>query len=255
MAKKMVVDEQTGIEFELEDEKVTDFISAGISLVYSVLILLFFLWLLFDIWYKDYKLISFFGYDTSKTALDLTVFRLLAFTFIGGCLGGAVASIRSIIYWHCEKKGFGGRFIYKHLSHPWIGGVLALFNFALIRSGISILGGEFAGDATLLRQTLSSFAIGALSGYGSRQVYKWFDSQVKRIFHVASRKEVETIPDLIGKTKEEAEAILKNAGLKIGKDVKRKAKKDEKIGTIVEQDPKAGKPKGDTEEVMVIIAS
>jgi hypothetical protein len=123
-----------------------------------------------------------------KGLLNSDFFRLIAFTFIGGCLGGTLASIRGIIFWHCEECAFGGRFLYKHIAEPWIGGAVALFVFALIRSGIGILGGEFTTDSAMLRQTLSSFAIGMLSGYGSRQVYKWIDFQVNRMFRTQSKK-------------------------------------------------------------------
>ena len=254
MAQETIVDEQTGIEYPLKEERKPDMISAGISIGYSILVLIFLLWLLFDVWYKDYKFIAILGY-APKESLMSPFFRLLAFTFIGGCLGGTVASIRGIIFWHCENRAFGARFIYKHLSLPWIGGALALFIFALVRSGIGILGGEFTSDMALMRQTLSSFAIGGLSGYGSRQVYKWFDSQVNRMFQVALRPKGRKIPDLTGKTRQEAEALLQNAGLKIGKETGRKPVGGQKAGMIVEQNPKAGAPAESCKEVDITITA
>lgn len=243
-------DDQTGQEYVIQQEKLHDIVLATISIVYSMVVLIFLLWLLFDVWYKEYRLIPLLTYSV-KESLNSSVFRLVAFTFIGGCLGGTIASIRSIIAWHCEVKAFGGRFIYKHLSQPWIGGTLALFIFAIVRSGIGILGGEFTPDSGMTRQALSLFSIGVLSGYGSHQVYKWIDFQVNRIFQFAAKQKV---PDLKGKSMPEAEAALSKVGLKIGQVLKHKARQDEVINTVVAQNPPAGMPTEGYKEVTITIA-
>jgi|WetSurMetagenome_2_1015567.scaffolds.fasta_scaffold04603_6 hypothetical protein len=185
------VDPQTGQPYELEPEEEADVFTAYVSMGYSLVVLFFFLWLLFDVWSKGYRFFSLLPWLVSlnKEAFDSSTFRLVAYTFIGGCLGGTIASMRSIIGWHCEKGAFGSRFLLKHISQPWVGGVLALFIFAIVRGGIDILGGEFANQTsgtTMFKQALTSFGLGLLSGYGSHQVYKWIDSQVNRLFRVAT---------------------------------------------------------------------
>lgn len=253
MREEFAVDEQTKRVYKLEKEKEIDILSARVSIIYSIVVLFFLLWLLFDIWYKEYTVFKFFSYNTNES-LNSPLFRLVAFTFIGGCLGGTIASIRGIIYWHCEIKAFGGRFIYKHLAVPWIGGTLALFVFAIIRSSIGMLGGAFSTDSEITRQTLSLFAIGVLSGYGSPQVYKWIDSHVNRLFSTSPNAEKIKIPDIAEKDIAEAEAILNCVGLKIGNKKERKAQKGERVDMIVEQDPKAGIVKGDHQTVDITIA-
>jgi len=79
------------------------------------------------------------------------------------------------------------------------------------------------------------FAIGVLSGYGSREVFIWLDAQVKRIFKVAA--ELIKVPDLMHKTQEEAKEILEKATLKLGK-VLKEPTTDEKIeGKVISQTP------------------
>jgi hypothetical protein len=240
-AHGMAIDEQTGKEFIIQKEKMPDSIAANISMGYSLIILLFLLWLLFDIWSKGYRFFSFIPLlvDSNKDAINSTTFRLVAFTFIGGCLGGTINSIRAIINWHCEKDAFGCRFFFKHISLPWIGGTLALFIYAIVRSGIGMLGGDLDTNSgtTLMRQTLSLFAFGVLSGYGSHQAFIWIDFQVNRIFRTVIKPKV---PNLIGRTQKEADAALAKVGLKIGTRTERPVQQHEKVDTIVEQNPTSG---------------
>jgi hypothetical protein len=256
------VDPQTDQEYELDPEDWVDVFTAYVSVGYSLIVMFFFLWLLFDIWSRAYRCFSLFPWLTSlnKDAFNSTTFRLIAYTFIGGSLGGTITSMRSIIGWHCEKGAFGGRFLLKHISQPWVGGVLALFIFAIVRGGVGILGGEFANQTsgtTMLKQALTTFGLGLLSGYGSHQVYKWIDSQVNKIFHVESGikdPNLAKVPDLIGKTLKEAEDLLKKTGLKIGKNDARQPKQNEKIETIVEQKPLSGVSTEGVKEVDITIA-
>jgi hypothetical protein len=230
--KIYVRDESTGIVYELHPEKTLDTSFAIISILYLLFMLAFFFWQLFDVWIGQYSLVNWIGYDIGR--LGSPSFRLVAFTFIGGGLGGIINGIRSIIGWHSERSGFGRRFVWKYIVAPWIGTALALFAFALIRSGIAIIGGDFKTDAADIRQTLSMFAIGVLSGYGSREVFIWLDAQVKRIFKVTSELKV---PNLMHKTKAEVEEILKEANLKLGKVLEELTEDEKKVGKVMSQIP------------------
>ncbi len=233
-------DESTGIVYELHPEKGLDTLLAVISILYLLLMLVFFFWQLIDIWIKQYSLAYWVGYK--KEAIESfasPTFRLIAFTFIGGGLGGVINGIRSIIGWHSERDAFGGRFVWKYITDPWIGTTLALFAFALIRSGLAVVGGDFQADTASIRQTLSMFAIGILSGYGSREVFKWLDVQVSNIFKGVKVQKVSgvKVPDLSHKTKEEAEEILKAANLKLG-EVSEDATEDQAlVGKVIKQEP------------------
>jgi hypothetical protein len=92
---------------------------------------------------------------------------------------------------------------------------------------------------------LSAFAIGALSGYGSRQVYIWLDEQVKKLFNPPPPPQTETnasdvevkVPDLKGKTQKEAEAVLKEFHLKLGNVTEEVSDKASAINKVIDQNP------------------
>lgn len=98
-----------------------------------------------------------------------------------------------------------------------------VLQYALFRSGIIAAGGNFTPDDNFTNQVLAAFGIGALSGYGSHQVFIWLDKQVRKIFNPLSISEDKEpipeveVPNLKGKTQKEAEASLEEANLKLGK--------------------------------------
>lgn len=107
---------------------------------------------------------------------------VLLLAFIGGAIGGIVNELRSFLVWHAEKKQYGARFIWKGIMAPWVGGSLALFAVAIISGGVAMVGASF-GTGESPHQVFSVFAIGAMAGYGSRDVSKWLDSMVKQYFN------------------------------------------------------------------------
>jgi hypothetical protein len=115
--KETVIDPQTGVAIEVHPEMKGDMVMAFISAVYLLIMLGVFFWQLFDIWVGQFSLFHWIGYQNDPV-LASTTFRSVAFTFIGGALGGIVNGIRSILFWHCEKKVFGRRFIWKKISAP-----------------------------------------------------------------------------------------------------------------------------------------
>ncbi len=176
---------------------------------------------------------------------------MVVYTFIGGGLGGIVNGIRSFLFWHCEQIAFGRQFVWKYVTAPWVGSTLALIVYALIRGGIVVFGRNTTANASGIGQTLSYFAVGALAGYGSRDVFRWLDAQVSRLFKVGTGTKA---PILIGKTKEEAQDILKAANLKLGKVSEEPQEKEELVGTVIRQKPSPGLPIAAGESVDVTIA-
>jgi PASTA domain len=230
--KGQAQDAQTGKLYDIvpEDRLATAF--AMVSFVYLYLALGFFLWLLFDIWARRYTL----GFDCLtedvRTRLDNSpTFHSLAYAFIGGALGGVIAGLRSCIHWHCDEQAFGWRFVWKYFSFPWLGGTLALVVYAILGSGITIIGGVSFSTTKML----FAFAVGSLVGYGSPQVVKWLDSQVNRLFKVAPAQ----VPDVTGLTKQQAERTLAGAGLKIGRTVE-KQQDGKEADKVYAQAPTAG---------------
>ena len=225
-------DEQTGKLFDIEPEDPLATTFAIVSFVYLFLALGFFLWLLFDIWARKYTLGFSCLTEEVRTRLNNSpTFHSLAYAFIGGALGGVIAGLRSCIHWHCDEKAFGWRFVWKYFSFPWLGATLALIVYAILGSGITVLGGVSFSTTKML----FAFAIGSLVGYGSPQVVKWLDSQVNRIFKVAPAQ----VPDVTGLTKQQAEKTLAGAGLKIGREVE-KPQEGKEADKVYAQAPTAG---------------
>lgn len=218
----IVIDKETGNVYELETETLWDIFTATFSLLYLLTMLVLLCWALFDIYHGQNQLLTrIFPEDTNYP--DSPLSRLIAYAVIGGGLGGVVNGFRSIIIWHAERRAFGWRFMWKYITLPPLGAVLAPIVYAIVYCGIGVLGGGYTQDENSTNQALSAFAIGALSGYGSRQVYIWLDEQVKKIFNPPPKAEVNVldvvvnVPDLKGKTQKEAEASLEEANLKLGK--------------------------------------
>lgn len=237
MGGRPVIDPQTNRSYELLSEAIWDIAAATFSVLYLLAMLLFFLWALFDIYHGQNQVLKLvFSEDT--TYPDSPLCRLIAYAVIGGGLGGVVNGFRSIVIWHSERKAFGWRFIWKYVTLPPLGAVLAAMVYAIVHGGIGVLGGSFTPGEGLANQALSAFGIGALAGYGSHKVFKWLDGQVNRIF-ITVKAEVE-VPDLTDKTQEDAETALKASGLKLDKVEDIIDSNDEKTGKVVSQSPPPG---------------
>ena len=207
MKKKDFVDEQTGRSYEILQEEIPDVLVAIFSILYLFVSLVIFTYLFFAIW-ETYSIET----DGPKSP----VFLLMAYAVVGGGLGGTINGIRSFIGWHSEREAFKRRFVWKYISQPLIGVALAVIVYAFFRSGFVAFGGNFAPNENFANQALAAFAIGALSGYGSRRALIWMDRYVKKLFKIADI-EIHTVrtklPDLKGKTEDglqEDNPTLKN---------------------------------------------
>lgn len=162
-------------------KRITDKMASNLSILYLLLLLAGLAWQLFDTWTGNHALLRHLGYKLQSQQ----TLRLVGFTLIAGALGGVVNGLRSSLRYH---RVFDRRHTWKYLSAPWMGATLALFVFALLRSSISVLGGNVAGSAGNT-QMLSNFSVGALAGYGSKDVFVWLDSKVESFFRVTPADE------------------------------------------------------------------
>lgn len=181
-------DEQTGKSFELLSETIWDVAAAIVSVLYLFATLVFLCWALFDVYHGQNQVLQ---YLLSKETIlpDSPLSRLIAYAVIGGGLGGVVNGFRSIIVWHSERQAFGWRYAWKYITLPPLGALLAAMVYALVQSGMAVLGGNFVPDENAANQALSAFGIGALAGYGSHKVFIWLDWHVNRWFSTAKAEE------------------------------------------------------------------
>jgi hypothetical protein len=185
-----IKDPQTGKTFHKNLEHPSDTAFALVSIAYLLLMLLLILWFLFDVWFTTASILRTFGYVEIERLRASSSIRLIAYTVIGGALGGIVNGIRSFITWHCERGAFGKRYTWKYLADPWLGATLALFVFALVQSGVAVLGGVVSPTSIGPTQMAAMFGVGVLAGYGSRGVFVWLDFQVNQIFKIDPGPEV-----------------------------------------------------------------
>jgi hypothetical protein len=251
VAKRYARDEQTGKIFLLVPEGSWDIVAAVVSILYLIAGLVFFSWLFIDTFIGRNVLLKAILPEGSAY-LTNPLFRLIAYTVIGGGLGGVINGIRSFIVWHPERRAFGWRFMWKYVTLPLVGCVLAAIVYAIVRSGIAAFGGDFAPNEDLTTQAMSAFAVGALSGYGSHKVFRWLDNQVNKLFKVPLAHEVK-VPDLKDKTQAEAEAILTKANLTLGKVNEEVSEDPDKVGKVIQQDPPADAkvPAGSSVDIVI----
>ena len=183
-------DPQTGEKFAIVTEDCKAKWAARVTGAYLVISSAVWLWILFDVWSNNNYLIrdiaSLFGAST-KEVVGSPSFRLVAYTLIGGAMGGVINGFRSFIFWHCEHNAFGLRFVWKHFIFPIQGALLGLIIFALLRSSVSVLDGVTTSDSSNSAQALAFFGISALAGYGAHSVFRWLDYKVSQIFKIPPR--------------------------------------------------------------------
>jgi hypothetical protein len=197
MKNRTFVDEKTGNVYNLVPEKSWDIAAATFSILYLVVMLGVFSGLLFAILSNQFL------------QEDNPIYKLMAYTVIGGGLGGIINGIRSFIGWHADRMAFGRRYVWKYITLPLIGAVLAAMVYAFFRSGFVAFGGNFTPDDNFANQTFGAFSIGALSGYGSHRILKWLEEQVNKLFKLTGPVGINA-PDLKDKTEEETKAPLES---------------------------------------------
>jgi PASTA domain len=238
--KYYTFDERTGKLFPVGHEERLNTAFAILSYVYLFLALGFFLWVLFDTWARKYTFALWLGFSTAEAQAHLNspIFRSFAYAFVGGALGGVIAGYRSLIHLYSVQRTFQWRFGWKYLFSPWLGATLALFVYAVIQSGVSVIGGNISSPADTggVAKMLFALATGSLVGYGSAQVVTWLDWQVDNLFKVPP-PEVH-VPDLTSLTQQEALQKLTEVGL-MGQVLERE-QEGKDVGKVIEQEPRAG---------------
>jgi hypothetical protein len=238
---KTAHDDQTDKVFLIKPETKWATFVACISASYLISALAFLLWLLLDTWSGRNQLLSHFGY--TKDLFDHESFRLMAYVAIAGALGATVDGIRSIVSWHSEREAYGPRFIWKDLSLPFVGAALGLIVYVTVRGGAGVLNGNFSLDQTGSMPKVSAFAVSALAGFSCWQVFRWLDAKANQLFSVVKDDATATakkakVPDLTGKTVDEATTLLTSSNLKLGST--NKEVNSEQVGRVTQQTPAPG---------------
>ena len=221
-----------------------DEVLAFLSIAYLLLMLGFFCWLLFDTWIGAHTLPHALGYEPTRLN-NIPTFGLVAFSVIGGALGATANGIRSFLI---HRHGFAGRHVWKYITAPWMGSVLALLAYSLLHSSMAVLG----SSATTIggTQALANFAAGALAGYGSKDVLIWLDAQVEKLFKVP-----QPVPQVVGQTEAAATSSLHAHDLAVGEVSKVPQANDTKADIVTKQAPAANEIVARGDEVDIDVAA
>ena len=154
-----------------------------IIMIYYIVLLMFAIWFVLDAFSGNFALIGIFGVQLGQipddNAAQLTA---ISFTVVGGFLGSALYGIRTLfsIYAKGEKE-YNPRWLPKYFTLPWEGAGLSIVVLALFRGGVAAFGGSLASDPSEVN-SFTTFATGALVGYGTRDVVGWLGGIVKSMF-------------------------------------------------------------------------
>jgi hypothetical protein len=179
----MAEDRQSGQMFMIQKETRLATIVASISGLYSASALVFFIWMALDTLLQKHTLLDGLGYNTA--VLNSDGYRLLAVTGIAGALGGTVDTIRSLIHWHAEREAYAPRFIWRDIAMPWIGGVIGVLTYVIVRSGTGLINGDFSPNESGGVTILAAAALGFLGGFSSRKAFRWLDDRGNVLFSTA----------------------------------------------------------------------
>lgn len=256
--KKSIKDAQTGKEFEVIQEGKIDIAFAWLSAAYSIAVIGYLTWLVLEMLYGQTAVAT--AAATAGAAANTAATpapppgslslparlmpilagptsKLIFYTAVGGAIGAAVNNLRSFIAWHAEEQAFGWRFIWKYLAMPPLGGTLAVLVYGILQGGMAIFSGGASPDGTNPVTSLSAWATGTLAGYGSHKVFKWLDDKVNTLFKVDAKQT--TVPDVKGKSLDEAKQALVAAQLEVGK-ISEEPVSSSQVGKVVSQTPVAG---------------
>ena len=229
------------------DALVGDIGWANFCMVYLLVVLLLVAWLLFDTWVGRHSIARALNYNLTR--MDTPMYRLLAYSVLGGAIGAIVNGLRSGLQ---HYQVFRRRHIWKYIAAPWLGGTLGLFVFTLLQSGMVVFGGSAGVSGVGTAQALATFSVGALAGYGSKDVYVWLDAQVHKLFEVA-----EVTPALIDQPVDAATSQVQSQGLEVGSvaGAATVSMDGVKGGTVIGQSPAPNEPIARGDEVNLIVAN
>jgi hypothetical protein len=231
-----VKDQQTGKIFKKLPESWYDVAAAWLSALYSIAVILYLTFLVLALLSRKYSFWPDLVTNQIGDLLTGQVSKLILYTAIGGAMGAAVNNLRSFISWHAEERAFGWRFIWKYIAMPPLGGALAVLVYGILQGGMAVINGGATPEDNNL-SSLSAWATGMLAGYGSSKVFIWLDDKVNSLFKIDKKQTA--VPDVTGKTLDEAKQIVSSTDLEFGS-VSEEVATGDQIGKVIKQTPLAG---------------
>ena len=116
------------------------------------------------------------------TGESLALLKLALYAAIGGAVGGILYGMQNL-WKHTAAGDFEIVYIGDYVFRQFGSAALSVVIFALIRGGIlSALGADPSAAQATPTSSFSTFAIGALAGFGSYQVTERINELIKQLF-------------------------------------------------------------------------
>ena len=115
-----------------------------------------------------------------KGVPETKLLATLGFVASGAIIGSILYQIRMLFRHYIKDGNFDSRWLAKYVSAPFEAVGLALAILALLQGGSAILGGQ--GLDVKEAKGLAIFGLGALIGFGIREVVGWLGNLAKSTF-------------------------------------------------------------------------
>jgi hypothetical protein len=115
-----------------------------------------------------------------QKTIDPPLLEWVAFVASGAIAGSVLYHIRMLFTHYIKRPNFDARWLSKYISGPWEAVVLALAVLSLMQGGGAILGG--ASFSVTEGNSFAAFGLGALIGFGIREVVGWIGNLARTMF-------------------------------------------------------------------------
>lgn len=131
----------------------------------------------------------------------IPLLKTVCFVAAGALIGSVLYQIRMLYQYYVQDGAFDAKWIGKYISAPWEAVALSVVVLSLVQGGGAALsGGITISDAN----SFAAFGIGALVGFGIREVVGWLGNLAKTMFPTDHLKEPKEEPQ--GKLKDKTRA-------------------------------------------------
>lgn len=167
-----------------------EFIQVHALMLYFTILLFAALWFFLDVWSNNLRFMQWMG--VRSPALEEPVLRTIGFTMVGGFLGSVLFQIRLLFRYYLKSDAYDYRWMGKYISAPWESAIMAMIVLALIRGGVALFGGA-QGTEVNDTNNFAAFGVGALVGFGMRDVVGWIGSLVRATFKTSDGHKTSSI--------------------------------------------------------------
>jgi hypothetical protein len=124
----------------------------------------------------------------------IPLLRTVCFVAAGALIGSVLYQIRMLYQYYVQDGAFDAKWIGKYISAPWEAVALALVVLSLLQGGGAALGGAQININVSDANSFAAFGIGALVGFGIREVVGWLGNLAKTMFPTDHLKESKEKP-------------------------------------------------------------